>query len=84
MHIYNKENPHFPSKNKIETSRTVIYYIIPIGTEITGTDITGTDITGTYITGTDFTGTDITGMDITDNFSYFVNIFTQIKGRKLV
>mgnify|MGYP007133256263 FL=1 len=64
MHIYNKENPHFPSKNKIETSRTVIYYIIPIGT--------------------DFTGTDITGTDITDNFSYFVNIFTQIKGRKLV
>ena len=64
MHIYNKENPHFPSKNKIETSRTVIYYIIPIGTDLTGTDITG--------------------MDITDNFSYFVNIFTQIKGRKLV
>ena len=64
MHIYNKENPHFPPKNKIETSRTVIYYIIPIGT--------------------DFTGTDITGTDFTDNFSYFVNIFTQIKGRKLV
>ena len=64
MHIYNKGNPHFPPKNKIETSRTVIYYIIPIGT--------------------DFTGTDITGTDFTDNFSYFVNIFTQIKGRKLV
>ena len=59
MHIYNKENPHFPPKNKIETSRTVIYYIIPIGTDFTGTDIT-------------------------DNFSYFVNIFTQIIGRKLV
>ena len=48
MHIYNNENPHFPPKNKIETSRTVIYYIIPIGTDFTGTDITGTDITDNF------------------------------------